>query len=238
MFNFKSSIPEWYCLDLPCLGYDEVHRLQQDLAAARHTGAVDRDVALFLEHSAVFTLGRRGRTNNLMVSPEVLMEKGIALVHAERGGDVTYHGPGQLIVYFIVHLDRLGLGVTELVAGMEEIMIRTAGQWGVSAVRRERNRGVWAGDRKLGSVGIAVRRGVTFHGLALNVDMDLTPFDWINPCGLHGVRMTSLSNETGLAFDLDNVRTLIKHHLEEVFGIELVMTTRTEIERLVQSPGV
>ncbi len=235
MFNFKSSIHKWFCVDLACIDYAEAHRLQQDLAAARHAGLVDQDVALVLEHPPVFTLGRRGGMDNLTVPPDALRERGISVIQAERGGNVTYHGPGQLIVYLIVHLDRLGLGVTEFVDGMEEVMIRAAGDWEINAERSDINRGVWVADRKLGSIGITVRRGVTFHGLALNVDVDLTPFDWINPCGLQGVRMTSLAKETKGSVDGNKVRASIKHHLEQVFGIELAMTSRAEMERLSAS---
>ena len=228
-------MPKWYCVDLPCVDYKGAHRLQHDLAAARHAGTLDRDVILVLEHPPVFTLGRRGGLDNLTVSLDAIEGKGISVIQAERGGNVTYHGPGQLIVYLIVHLERLGTGVTEFVTGMEEVMIRTAADWGIHAERNDINRGVWVGPRKLGSIGITVRKGVTFHGLALNVDADLTPFDWINPCGLQGVRMTSLAMETALPLDGGEVRASIKRRLEDVFEIELITKSKGEIERLVKA---
>ena len=217
-------------MDLPAVDYDEAYRLQQDLVAARHDGSIGKDVALFLEHPPVFTLGRRGGLDNLTVSQDWLRGKGIRVIQVERGGDITYHGPGQLILYPIVHLERAGLGVVEFVGKLEEVMIRTAADWSVPAERNPLNRGVWVGPRKLGSIGITVRRGISFHGLALNVTADLEPFDWINPCGLRGVRMTSLMQETGGPLDGEEVRASVKYHLKQVFGIELVVTPRPEIE--------
>jgi lipoate-protein ligase B len=129
-----------------------------------------------------------------------------------------------------VHLERAGLGVVEFVDRLEEVMLRIAADASVPAERNPLNRGVWAGSRKLGSIGITVRRGVSFHGLALNVTTDLEPFEWINPCGLRGVRMTSLALETGRPVDEKETRVLLKHHLEQVFGIALVPTPLSEIE--------
>jgi lipoate-protein ligase B len=235
MSDFHASMHKWLCVDLPPVDYDEAHCLQQGLVAARHEGTLGRDVALVLEHPPVFTLGRRGGMDNLMASRESLREKGIRVIQVERGGDITYHGPGQLIVYPIVHLEPAGLGVTEFVTRLEEVMIRAAADWSVAAERSPLNRGVWVGPKKLGSIGITIRKGVSFHGLAMNVTTDLGPFDWIHPCGLHGVRMTSLMQEARGPVNGDEVRSSVKHHLEQVFGIELVATPRPEIERLLKS---
>ena len=121
------------------------------------------------------------------------------------------------MVYPIVALPAAGLSVVEYVSGLEEAMIRTAGDWGVAARRSPVNRGVWVGPRKVGSVGVAVRRGIAFHGLALNVNLDLTPFTWIRPCGLTGVEATSLAAETGSGIDIGAARQALQHHLADVF---------------------
>ena len=201
--------------------YEPLRAIQTALVAARREGSLDTDVVLFVEHTPVFTLGRRGGMENLRVAPAFLERTGIPVAHAERGGDVTYHGPGQLVIYPIVDLPRARLKVVTFVEGLEEVMIRTAADFGVRGERSLRNRGVWVEERKLGSVGIAVRRGVSFHGLALNVNVDLTPFQWIHPCGLQEVRMTSLAREGAEGVTLDPVLDSARHHLERVFGVEL-----------------
>ncbi|RPH39375.1 MAG: lipoyl(octanoyl) transferase, partial [Desulfobulbaceae bacterium] len=154
---------------------------------------------------------------NLMVTQQSLVEAGIPLVHIERGGDVTYHGRGQLVLYPIIHLRQARLSVTEYVFRLEELMLQVALDWGVDAGRDCRNHGIWVHGRKLGSVGIAIRHGVAFHGLALNVNISLTPFSWINPCGLTGIQMTSLSRECGTEISLAQVTPLLLCHLAEIF---------------------
>jgi len=179
------SVPkgrQCYCVDLPAVEYREAWDLQHSLVAARKNGIIDRDIVLFLEHHPVFTLGRRGGLDGLMVSESFLEKERITVVHVERGGDITFHGPGQLVVYPIIDLRAAGLGVADYVTALEEVMIRTAADFGVKAEQNPKNRGVWIGNNKLGSIGVAVRRGVSFHGLALNVNTSLTPFSWIHPC--------------------------------------------------------
>lgn len=223
----------WLSVDLASVDYGEAHRLQRDLVAARHGGAILQDMALFLEHPPVFTLGRRGGLENLKVSRDFLIKRGVPIVQAERGGDITYHGPGQLVVYPIVDLETAGLAVTDYVHNLEEVMIRTAADFLVEAERNKINRGVWVVDRKLGSIGITVRRGISFHGLALNVNTDLAPFDWVNPCGLRGTRMTSLEQEKEQIVPMDRVRESAKGHLKNVFGIKLSAKTKHQIEGLL-----
>lgn len=211
----------WWAATWLGAAYQPLWALQTALVEARRTGNLEADTALLVEHTPVFTLGRRGGMDNLRISPAFLERSGIPVVHVERGGDITYHGPGQLVIYPIVDLPRARLKVVTFVEGLEEVMIRVAEDFGVRAERSPRNRGVWVGERKLGSVGIAVRRGVSFHGLALNVNPDLTPFQWIHPCGLQGVQMTSLAREGAEAVPLDPVLDSARCHLEDVFGVEL-----------------
>jgi lipoate-protein ligase B len=221
----------WLAADLGGAPYRQVWELQSALAAARHKGRLDRNAVLFLEHEPVFTLGRRGGLDNLRVTGAFLEQAGVPVVHVERGGDVTYHGPGQIVVYPIVDLPGAHLKVVTFVEMLEEVMVRTAADWGVPAGRDPRNRGVWVNGRKLGSVGIAVRRGVSFHGLALNVNPDLMPFQWIHPCGLEGVSMTSLAREGAKGATVDRTLPLMRRRVEEVFGVTLEETSLATLER-------
>jgi len=169
----------------------------------------------------VFTRGRRGNSDNLLIPVEFLAQQGIDVFHVERGGDITYHGPGQLVAYPIFDLRRTAWGVVEFVERLEEVMIRIAADFGVHAERNAKNRGVWVGPKKLGSIGIAIRHGITYHGLALNIRNSLEPFSWINPCGLQNTMMTSISIESGRMIDMEEARASMSRHLEEVFSIRL-----------------
>ncbi len=221
----------WFCVELPVVDYGEAWRLQVALVAARRTAVIGCDVLLLLEHPPVFTLGRRGGRENLVVSERLLEQSGIPVFHAERGGNITFHGPGQLVGYGIVDLHAAQLTVTDYVTFLEEVMIRTAAHWGVIAERNPLNRGVWAGLNKLGSIGIAVRRGVTFHGFAFNVNTSLEPFSWINPCGLKGIGVTSLERELGSTLPAVEVREVLKREVESVFQVQLAPTELAFLEK-------
>ena len=227
----------WHAVDLGLVPYPEAWDLQLRLVAARSLGRMPADVLLFLEHPPIFTLGRRGGRENLLVSETWLGQSGIAVVQIERGGNITYHGPGQLVVYPIVHLPGVGLGVVDLVDRLEEVMIRTCAGWGVPAGRNPLNRGAWVGMKKIGSIGIAVRRGVSFHGLALNVDLDLKPFGWIQPCGLEGVGVTSIQAETGSPIGIADVKRVMQAHIEAVFQAELMAIDRWDLLRMADLSG-
>ena len=216
-----TSMQQWLCVELPTVGYEEAWDLQCRLVDARRKGVLETNVILLLEHFPVFTLGRRGGLENLAVSQAFLKEAGLAIVQVERGGNITFHGPGQLVMYPIIDLQRAGLRVIEYVHKLEEVMIRTARDWGILAQRNSLNRGVWVGNSKLGSVGIAIRRGICFHGAALNVNVSLKPFEWINPCGLQDVTVTSLEQQLSSSVSVSHVRERLKHHFSRVFNIEL-----------------
>jgi len=171
------------------LDYEEAHRRQRERVELVRADP-GRAFACLVEHPPVYTIGRFGNLSNV-IDPATPVRK------IERGGDVTYHGPGQLVGYVILHLDRAGLSVKGLVSALEQILQRTAARFGVKGAGREGARGVWVGDRKLASIGLALTRSVTWHGFALNVATDLTAFDRIHPCGMPGIRMTSLSIESG-----------------------------------------
>ena len=213
-------------VDLGLTDYAAAYDLQLALVEKRRKGQAPVDVFLVTEHPSTFTLGRRGGQENLMVPEEFLRERNIPLVHIERGGDITFHGRGQLVIYPIMHLREAGLSVTEYVYCLEEVMIRLAAACGVKAARDPRNHGVWVGqgygNKKLGSVGIAIRHGVAFHGLALNVCLDLEPFSWVNPCGLAGVSMTTVSRECGREVTLAEVKKELPGQMAEIFGREFI----------------
>ncbi len=181
------------------------------------------DRVLFVQHPAVYTLGKRGGRENLVVSERFLAEKGIEVVQTARGGNITFHGPGQAVLYPIINLERAGIGVADFVHGLEEIMMKTVRQFDVEARRDPQNHGLWVGEKKIGSVGISIKKGISIHGLALNVCPDLTPFTWINPCGLQNLSMTSLEQENlNLSFDpnasMERVKDLFFKFFCEIFN--------------------
>lgn len=216
--------------DLGLTTYAYVHELQLDLVSRRRRNTLARDLFLCVEHPPVFTLGRGANRAHIGVSEMFLRERGIDVVAIERGGEVTYHGPGQLVLYPIVDLRLCRLSISAYIRILEELMLRLAGDSGVAANRDSRNHGVWVGDTKLGSVGVAVRHGIAFHGMALNVDLDLEPFTWINPCGLTGISMTSLARERGSGCSMDLLKVRLQRHLTDLFAVDLHPVHRSRLE--------
>jgi lipoate-protein ligase B len=226
---------KWLCIELPATEYKEAWNLQSNLVAARKDKSINTDIVLLLEHPPVFTIGNNGGMNNLTVSKKSLEKAGIPLIRVERGGDITFHGPGQLVMYPIIDLRIARLSVLDHIEKLEEVMIRAVLDWGIMAQRSPANRGVWIGNNKLGSVGIAIRRGISFHGMALNVNLSLEPFGWINPCGLQKITMTSMEQELLRRVSMNQVREAVKRHIETVFGVELVMISLSELQGLLCS---
>jgi lipoate-protein ligase B len=224
-----------FCADLSLVDYREAWKLQTDLVDARIKNDVSSDVVLFLEHSPVFTLGRRGGDENLLVSESFLKKSGISMVQVERGGNITYHGPGQLVVYPIMDVQTARIGVVEFVEALEEIMLKTVAHWGIKAERNSANRGIWIGEKKLGSIGIALRKGVSFHGLALNVNLNLLPFSWIQPCGLKDVQMTSMKQELSRDVSMNRVQEKLKENFASAFGMQLVDKNGSELKSILKS---
>jgi lipoyl(octanoyl) transferase len=192
------------------LGYPEAHRLQQEVLAARIRGD-GPDTLLIMEHEPVYTLGRR-RTS----AANVLDPGDVPIVEVERGGDVTFHGPGQLVCYPILALEGRRRDLHDHLRRLEEAAIRTCGDFGLVAQRDPRNTGAWVNGRKLCSIGIACRRWVTWHGLALNVNVDLGYFRRVNPCGLESALLTSMAAETGKDLPWEPVLGALVGHLLDV----------------------
>lgn len=225
----------WFAARLGRVAYQDAWDLQLRLVEARQADRLERDTVLLLEHPPVFTLGKRGGRESLLVPEEMLARHGIPIVQIERGGNITYHGPGQLVVYPIVHLPGMGIGVVDMVERLEEVMIRTCRDFGVEAGRNELNRGAWVGLKKIGAVGLAVRRGVSFHGLALNVNPDLQPFCFIQPCGLQGIGVTSIAQESDGPVTMEKAVEAAERNMEAVFGVRFEPIGAEQLELVADS---
>jgi lipoyl(octanoyl) transferase len=193
--------------------------LQRDLARRRITGEIDEDVLLLLEHPPVVTLGRTAKEAHLIASPDHLRARGIDVFEVERGGDVTFHGPGQLVGYPIIDLKRHRRDLHWYLRQVEEALIVALAQVGIGGTREARYTGVWTGGRKIASIGVHARDWVTWHGFALNVTTELSFFDLIVPCGIPAVQMTSVARELGRDVAMDDVATLVADAFGQVFGL-------------------
>lgn len=198
--------------------YAVAHRLQLDLVARRIGGEVT-DTLLLLEHAPVVTLGRAATDAGVLLSEPLLRERGIELHRVERGGLVTYHGPGQLVGYPIMELAGRKMGVADFVHRLEQVMIAVLEAFAVRAFTLTGKIGVFTERGKIGAVGVAVRHGVTFHGFCLNIDPDLTPYRWIVPCGMRDMPATSLRIEAGEAPIMDEVKEVAVSALSTIFTI-------------------
>jgi lipoyl(octanoyl) transferase len=200
------------------IAYGEALALQAELVEARHAQRI-HDTLLLLEHEpAVITLGRGAKPENILQSRELLAAQGIEVHDTGRGGDVTYHGPGQLVAYPILDLSPDRRDVRKYVQGLEEVMIRIANSYGLSAERIAGLNGAWIGTRKLGAVGVRIARWITMHGFALNVSTALDAFDLIVPCGIVGKGVTSLEQELGRGVEMGEVSERAVAAFVEVFG--------------------
>jgi len=215
-------------VDLGTIAYQEAWDLQHRIHEAKQAG-LSADVLLLLEHPHVFTLGKNAKKENILVSDTVLRDQGIDCVSIERGGDVTYHGPGQLLGYPIFFLERLKLGVVDFVDRLEEVMICVLKSYGLPAQRSSLNRGVWVKEAKLGFVGIALRRGITLHGFALNVAPKLSYYDMIHSCGLKNVQIVSLSSLLRKGVPMEEVKKKTIDSFESVFALENKQISLTEL---------
>jgi lipoate-protein ligase B len=227
-------------IELGLVPYAEAWELQRALVAARKAEAVP-DVLLSCQHPHVITLGRNGRREHLKATSAVLRQMGAGFHETDRGGDITYHGPGQLVVYPILNLAAIRRDVVWYVRQLEEAMIRTSAEFAVVARRSPGMTGVWvetpAGDEKLGAIGVHISRWITSHGLAYNVATDLRYFELIVPCGLAGKRATSLERLLGRSITVSEVAPVMHRRLGEVFGLTLRPSTRQELESLVAVAG-
>ena len=198
-------------------GYADVLALQERAHARRVAGDAP-DCLLLLEHRPVYTLGNSADASHILYSDETLREAGIECAATSRGGDVTYHGPGQLVGYPVIHLGEAGLRVVEYVTALEEALIRAAAACGITAGRDARNRGVWVGGCKLAAIGIRVSRQVTMHGFALNVNTRLENYQGIVPCGLRNAGVTSMRQLLGRPVDMQDVKRHVVRAFKETLN--------------------
>ena len=219
-------------VDLGLIGYAEAWELQKRVAAARKAGAI-ADILLLCEHPPVITLGRSGKRENLLVSDHVLRQKGVEFHATDRGGDITYHGPGQIVGYPILNLGAIRRDVVWYVRILEEAMIRATAEFGITAERVAGKTGIWvrAGstEEKLAAIGVRISRWVTSHGFAYNVSTDLRNFDLIVPCGIADRKATSLEKLLGRSVEQKEVAPRIAKHLGELLGLEMKEATKKEL---------
>ena len=211
-----------HLLQLGRIPYTEGLRLQDEVVSARKTGAIG-DTLLLMEHPPVLTLGRNATRANIIASDELLARKGVTIHETNRGGEVTYHGPGQLVAYGIIDLKAWELGLLDYVAGLEDTVISVLADWGLRGERVPKARGVWLGGRKIASLGLHVRHWVTMHGIALNIDPDMSHFDLINPCGMTDVEMTSLVSEMNKQVPFADVVESFIFHFGRTFSCTTVL---------------
>jgi len=211
-------------LDVRRLGrirYADGLELQAKLVAERQAGTIP-DTLLLLEHDPVFTLGRNARKDNVLFPEETLRKRGFDVFESGRGGDVTYHGPGQVVGYPIMDLSPDRRDVHRYVRDLEEVMIRCCADCGIDATRVDGLSGTWVGEDKVGAIGVRIARWVTSHGFALNVSTDLSAFDLIVPCGISGRGVTSLERQLGRPVPLAEVMDRLVVHLGDVFERQVV----------------
>lgn len=236
-----------HSVDLGFMGYAEALALQGRVVAARKTGAI-ADVVLFCEHPPVITLGRNGKRENLLASESVLKQKNVQLFESDRGGDITYHGPGQIVGYPIINLGEIRRDVHWYVRMLEEVMIRTSSDFGVTAYRVPGKTGIWvqtgATEEKLAAIGVHLSRWVTSHGFAYNVSTDLRNFEMIIPCGITDRKATSLEKLLNCSVPIKEVLPRLADHFAAVFGLVPQALSREELlqqlpraAELAQVPG-
>lgn len=226
-------MPELLCIRMGCIEYLQAWRLQQNLAHLRAAGAIP-DVLLLLEHPPVITLGRGWRPEHLRVSKDFLEREGIAVHLVDRGGDVTYHGPGQLVGYPIVDLRERGRDVHAYLRDLEEAVIRALAGLGIGARRFPPYTGVWVDLRKIAAIGIRVSRWVATHGFALNVAPSMEHFGYIVPCGIHDYGVTSVSRELGRPVAVDEA---VRPITEAMAGVMGAVCREVSLDALAEAAG-
>jgi lipoyl(octanoyl) transferase len=229
--------PDMICRveQLGTIDYAEGLRLQAERIAQRKAGEIP-DTLLLLEHPHVYTLGRNAKRENLLISEDHLEQLGAQLFETNRGGDITYHGPGQLVGYPIFDLTQHRRDIAWFMRSLEEVFIGVARDFGIEAGRLAGAPGVWVGNEKLVAMGVHIARWVTSHGFAFNVNTDLRYFEWIVPCGLREKGVTSLAKLLGKPVEMDRATDCVIEQFGEVFGLAMQIE-RARVESLESSAG-
>jgi lipoate-protein ligase B len=221
---------ELWTVPLGRVPYAEALELQRSIARDRISGAISQDVLLLMEHPPVVTLGRSSKEKNLTASPEFLDSRGVELFEVERGGDVTFHGPGQLVGYPIIDLKRHRQDLHWYLRTIEQALINSLADYGIPGERNTAYTGVWTRGRKIASIGVHARDWVTWHGFALNVTTELSYFNLIVPCGIDGVVMTSIARELGVEeVSARDVTERVTAKFAEAFDLTAVVTSRSAL---------
>jgi lipoyl(octanoyl) transferase len=241
----RAKVKLCHIVDLGMIGYAEGYALQKRIVAARKAGAIE-DVLLLCEHLPVITQGRNGRPEHLLASEHLLRQRNVEFFETSRGGDVTFHGPGQIVGYPILHLAPIRKDIVWFVRMLEEVMIRTTNEFGLIAHRESGKTGVWVGpggnledpalaaSEKIGAIGVHISRWVTSHGFAYNVSTDLRYFDLIVPCGIAGRKATSLEKLLGRAVHPQEVSPRLAYHFGEIFRYDLQSASRPEFFAMLE----
>lgn len=222
-----------YCLELGTMEYGAAFELQKKLFDARRQGSVG-DIVIFVEHPPCYTIGRHGGFDHILTSSEFLEAQGIKVYETDRGGDITYHGPGQIVCYPILDLKGFGRDVHRYAHLMEETLIRTLGTFGIKAGRHPDHPGVWVGTAKIAAEGIAIQHWVTMHGVSLNVCPNMMHFSFIIPCGISTMGVTSMAQLLGHDVDVNEVKQEMRKQFCQVFAIELQTVTLDQVMQLVE----
>ena len=235
--------------DLGIMAYTEAWDYQETLlrqnveiktryhsAQQKHKKNATTNYLLFVEHPPVYTLGKTGHEENVLLDENELQERGILFVKTNRGGDITFHGPEQIVGYPILDLEKFGTDIGKYLRNLEEIIIRTLAEYGIKGERSSGETGVWlepsvlGRERKIAAFGVRCSRWITMHGFALNINTDLHYFDDIIPCGIRNKQVTSLARELGRFIDLDEVKEKLKKHFEDVFEAEIFAMEEAEVK--------
>ncbi len=223
-----------YWLDLGVTPYVPAFAIQEQILQARLAGNLAPTVIL-QENLPIFTIGRSGSRDNILLSPEDLEQRGIEVLEVNRGGDVTYHGPGQLIVSPLLYLGDLGLNANQYLHRLEDVLIKLLAGYDIHAGKKEGHPGVWFKDAKIAAVGIAVKHGYTFHGFSLNLNLDMEAFKLINPCGVRQMSVTSIQQVLGTSSSMVQVKTRLKQILEGCFALETQSTSWSDLLKIINS---
>jgi len=202
-------------IDLGLTDFLEAHRFQMELVEKVSKGLCE-DTLLITEHKSVITIGRKGSWKNILKSKEELFSTGIDVFETDRGGDVTYHAPGQIIVYPVFKLENESRDIYRFLQFLEEIGSHFLNQYGFVSEALPGFRGIWIKGKKIASIGIGIKKWVTYHGIAVNINLDLTPFSFIRPCGIEGVKMSSIKDLLGQEVDIDDAKDRLKTSFKEV----------------------
>ena len=223
-----------YWLDLGLMPYEPAFAIQERILEARMRDRLPSTIIL-QENSSVFTIGRTGSRSNILASADELQRLGIEVLEVNRGGDITYHGPGQLIVSPLLYLGDVDLNANQYLHRLEDVLIDLLSTFGIRTYKKKDYPGVWWNQAKIGAVGIAVKHGYTFHGFSLNVNLDLAPFNLINPCGVSQMLITSLHQILGHEIPMAEIKEKLHEIMMETFSLSIRDVSWKEVQEVLVS---